>query len=146
MYRHYLLCKLSFILPPLEVELHDGEAEQEGEEHREHHDHRGHQAQPAVLEAEVVLHEDLHGDAVIHRRRDVAELRHDQPIQRPRHGARPAVPLPPDRHFLYIAGPKMAMMRATHLARKLAMVRTDGGSDLLTGRGMMNPEKRFQMP
>ena len=108
-------------LPPLEVELQDGEAEQESKEHGEGHDHRGHQAQPAVLEAEVVLHEDVHRDAVVHRRRDVAELRHHQPVQRPRHGACPAVPPPPDRDFLYVTGPKTAMIRATHLARRLAL-------------------------
>ena len=87
-------------LPPLEVELHDGEAEQESKEDSERHDHCGHHAQPAVLEAEVFLHEHIHGDAVVHGRRDVPELRHDQPVQRPRHRARPTVPLPPDRDFL----------------------------------------------
>lgn len=95
-------CSCYTLLPPLEVELHDGEAEQESKEDGERHDHRGHHAQPAVLEAEVLLHEDIHGDAVVHGRRNVPELRHDQPVQRPCHRARPTVPLPPDWDFLNI--------------------------------------------
>lgn len=80
----------------LEVELHDSEAKQGSEEESEGSDHGGHPAQPAVLEAEVVLHKHLHRGAVFHRRLDVTELGDDEAVQRPRDGARPAIPSPPD--------------------------------------------------
>jgi hypothetical protein len=87
----------------LEVELHDGEAKQEGEEHGKCHDNGRHPSQPAVLEVEVVLDKHTHGCAVVHRCHHVPKLRHHETVQRPCDRTYVAVPPPPDRHFLNVA-------------------------------------------
>jgi hypothetical protein len=91
----------------LEIEFHDGKAEQGCKEHCERHHHGSCPPHPAVLEVEVILDIHLHRPfVVVHGRHDVTKLRHHQPVQGPCHGAYPAVPSPPYWHFLKITAAK----------------------------------------
>jgi len=88
------------LLSPLEVEVLDGQGEDDGEEDAEagHHGRNG--AEEVVAEPEVLLQERHHGgrgDAVGQQQGlvQVAELRGQEPVERPRHRVGPVVPPPP---------------------------------------------------
>lgn len=84
----------------LEVEVLDGEGEDDGEEDAEAGDHGCDDAQELVAEPKVVLQEGRHGgggDAVREQQGlvQVAELRGQEAVERPRHRVGPVVPTPP---------------------------------------------------
>lgn len=84
----------------LEVEVLDGEGEDDGEEDGEAGDHGRDDAEEVVAEPEVLLEERRHGgggDAVGEQQGlvQVAELRGQEAVERPRHRVGPVVPPPP---------------------------------------------------
>ena len=86
-------------LSSLEVEVLDGEGEDDGEEDAEAGDHGGDDAEEVVAEPEVLLEERRHGGggAVGEQQGlvQVAELRRQEAVERPRHRVGPVVPPPP---------------------------------------------------
>jgi len=92
-------------LPALEVEVLDGEEEEQGEEADDGEVEAGHQLEVAVLQAQVPLQELAHRLLPDPRHQDllrpVPQLREHQPVHRPRRRVRPVHPPPPHRHHLH---------------------------------------------
>jgi hypothetical protein len=92
-------------LPALEVEVLDGEEEEEGEEADDGEVEAGHQLEVAVLQGQVPLQELAHRLLPDPRHQDplrpVTQLREHQPVHRPRRRVRPVHPPPPHGHQLH---------------------------------------------
>lgn len=96
--------RINSVLPPLELEVLDGEEEEEGEERDDGDVQAGDEVEVAVLESEVALQELLHRllwlPWHLDQLRPVSQLREHEPVHRPCRRVCPIHPSPPHRDHL----------------------------------------------
>lgn len=127
---------------PLEIECFDGIGKNYGEKYHEAEKYSRYWSKHAVFEPEVTVQELFYRficafDCIL----NLSKLRHYETIQGVGHGCCPVVPSPPYRYSL--------SQEIIHSVVSVLCVWTPEQWMVvgeLTGRGTINPEKRFQSP